>query len=98
MISARVLMFLRNAPGSADVITEAPGFFTPRMVMQVCTASHTTATPSGLSSSLMISAIWLISRLAVNQRHDFRAGANVLAERSAHRRRDHRSAERSART
>src|SRR5579859_7320814 len=60
--SVRVLMFLRNAPRMADVMTDEPGFLTPRIVMQVCTASHTTATPSGLSSSLMMSAIWLVIR------------------------------------
>ena len=50
----------RAAHGGGD--HGGPGFFTPRMVMQVCTASQTTATPCGLSSSSIMSAIWLVIR------------------------------------
>src|SRR5262245_56268989 len=45
MISVRLVTLSLNAPRMAEVTTDDPGFFTPRNVMQVCTASSTTATP-----------------------------------------------------
>src|SRR3989304_1508412 len=46
----------------ADVTSVVPGFWTPRIVMHRCSASITTATPSGESPSMMASAIWPVSR------------------------------------
>src|SRR5262245_22759197 len=43
----------RNAPRKCDVMVSAPGFCTPRMDMQVCSASMSTATPRGLRISSM---------------------------------------------
>src|SRR5262249_25133804 len=49
--SARVRESLRNPPSTADVTVCAPDFFAPRNVMQVCSASTTTITPSGFNCS-----------------------------------------------
>ena len=43
--SARVEDFVRKQPFMAEVTQTEPGLRTPRMVMQVCTASITTPTP-----------------------------------------------------
>lgn len=45
MASARLARLLRNIPRTALVTVNAPGFLTPRIVMQVCSASTTTMTP-----------------------------------------------------
>ena len=60
MNSARVWMFSRNAPSRVLVTMDTPCLWTPRVVMQWCTASITTATPSGFSALLMHSAIWAV--------------------------------------
>ena len=42
--SARVAGFSLNRPRTAEVTVSAPGFFTPRIDMQRCSASMTTKT------------------------------------------------------
>src|SRR5205814_5417 len=54
--SARVTEFLRKDPRVAEVTMRLPGLRTPRCVMQRCSASMTTATPSGLSAYIKASA------------------------------------------
>ena len=54
--SARVRESLRKPPRIAEVMVMAPGFFTPRMVMQVCSASITIITPTGFRPSKSVSA------------------------------------------
>ena len=60
----------RNTPANCVVTVEAPGFFTPRIAMQLCSASIITATPRGLSPRSMACAIcaviasWVCSRRA----------------------------------
>lgn len=60
--SLRVRSSLRNIPENADVVVTAFAFCTPLRVMQVCEASMTTATPSGLSVSWMQSRICTVRR------------------------------------
>ena len=60
--SARVTLDRLNCPRMALVTMRLPGFLTPRMVMQRCSASTTTATPSASSDSMTHSATWLVSR------------------------------------
>ncbi len=50
-------MELVDDPRLADVTITEPGFFMPLMVMQLCEASSTTATPSGCRLVIMKSAI-----------------------------------------
>ena len=47
--SERVEWLLSMRPRTAEVTVFAPGFLTPRMDMQRCSASTTTMTPRGLS-------------------------------------------------
>ena len=49
-------------PLTADVTVFEPGFRTPRMVMQRCSASITTITPRASRSSTIASATWVVSR------------------------------------
>ena len=49
-------------PRMAEVTTEDPGFFTPRMVRHRCSASTTTSTPSGFSLFIKRSAMSAASR------------------------------------
>ena len=65
MNSARVTPRRRNPPRIADVIITVPGFCAPRIVRQRCSASITTAAPSGDSPSISVSAIWLVSRSCI---------------------------------
>ena len=58
----RVRALLRNAPSMALVTAKEFCFSTPRIDMQRCVASMTTATPSGAIFSRMVSAIWFVSR------------------------------------
>ena len=60
--SARVVALVRNWPRTAEVMVRAPAFFTPRMVMQRCSASMTTMTPRASRSSMSASATWVVSR------------------------------------
>ena len=43
-------------PRTAQVTVLEPGFFTPRIVMHMCSASKTTTTPYGFSRSIIVSA------------------------------------------
>src|SRR5262249_15218746 len=61
MASARVAGLSLNMPRTADVTVSEPGFFTPRMVMQRCSASMTTNT-CGVRMSTRASAISVVSR------------------------------------
>ena len=45
--SWRVRASVRNSPRTAEVTVTEPGFLTPRIVMQKCSASITTKTPRG---------------------------------------------------
>ena len=47
---------------TAVVTTLLPGFWTPRMAMQRCSASNSTATPRGVRAAKMASATWPVSR------------------------------------
>lgn len=49
--SDRVLMLLRNVPSIALVVANEFCFSTPRIIMHIWRASHTTPTPSGSSTS-----------------------------------------------
>ena len=53
---------VRKMPEKADVVVTALDFSTPRMDMQVCIASMTTATPSGCRDSWMQSRICSVRR------------------------------------
>ena len=55
--SLRVRGSLRKPPRTHDVTVIAPAFFTPLSVMQVCSASMTTITPSGFKPSYSVFAI-----------------------------------------
>ena len=46
-----------KAPLAATVTVLLPGFFTPRMVMHMCSASSATITPRGARCSIIASAI-----------------------------------------
>ena len=59
---ARVAALLLKSPRTAEVIVSEPGFFTPRIDMQKCSASIITSTPAGSSTSTSASAIWVVSR------------------------------------
>ena len=59
--SARVRASLRNVPVMRLVIIDTLRLCTPRVVMHWCTASTTTPTPRGLSTSVMQSAICVVS-------------------------------------
>ena len=48
--SARVATSERNSPRTDEVTVTVPGFFTPRIDMQRCSASITTSTPRGEST------------------------------------------------
>ena len=50
--SARVATSERNSPRTEEVTVTVPGFFTPRMDMQRCSASMTTSTPRGREHGL----------------------------------------------
>ena len=43
--SSRVVWLVLSVPRTADVVVREPGFLTPRMLMQRCSASRTTMTP-----------------------------------------------------
>ena len=58
----RVRALSRNAPSMELVTQNEFCFSTPRIDMHRCVASMTTATPSGLIFSRIVSAIWLVSR------------------------------------
>ena len=58
----RVRALSRNAPSIALVTANEFCFSTPRIDMQRCVASQTTATPSGSIFSRIVSAIWLVIR------------------------------------
>ena len=58
----RVLSDFRKMPEKADVVVTALDFWTPRMDMQVCIASMTTATPRGFRESWMQSRICSVRR------------------------------------
>ena len=60
--SIRVRAFSRNAPSMELVTQNEFCFSTPRIDMHRWVASMTTATPSGLIFSRIVSAIWLVSR------------------------------------
>src|SRR5258707_13331335 len=60
--SARVRGSFRKPPSTAEVTVIAPGFFTPRKVMHVCSASITTITPRGCSRSKRVFAISEVRR------------------------------------
>jgi hypothetical protein len=60
--SIRVRASDRNDPSIELVTANEFCFSTPRMDMQRCVASITTATPRGAIFSLIVSAIWLVSR------------------------------------
>ncbi len=60
--SARVAMFSRKMPRTTEVTVTAPGFLTPRMVMQRCSASMTTMTPFGRSALTIVSAMLVVRR------------------------------------
>jgi len=60
--SARVAGFDLKSPRTADVTVSEPGFFTPRIDMQKCSASMTTSTPRGSRHCSMASAIWVVNR------------------------------------
>ena len=62
MASARVLGSSRKRPLTAEVTVKVPGFFTPRIDMQRCSASTTTITPHGASASSIVSAICAVIR------------------------------------
>ena len=51
-----------NTPRTALVTVRLPGFFTPRMLMHMCSASSTTMTPCGWSCSTRVSAICPVRR------------------------------------
>jgi len=76
--SARVLGSLRKPPSTADVIVNAPGFLTPRSVIQVCSASMTTITPTGASLSKSVCAICCVKRSWTCKRR-----ANISAMRAS---------------
>ena len=58
----RVFWLLRKMPENALVVVIALDFCTPRMDMQVCMASITTATPRGWRLSWMQSRICSVRR------------------------------------
>ena len=61
--SLRVPRFSRKIPRTADVMTELPDFFTPRIVMQVCVASRNDdGRPRGSAIFVIRSAIWFVRR------------------------------------
>ena len=60
--SIRVRELLRKAPSMALVTANDRCFSTPRIAMQRCVASMTTATPSGWIFSSIVCAIWFVSR------------------------------------
>src|SRR3972149_7038718 len=62
MNSLRVSWRVRKAPSNVLVMIIEFCFSTPRIRMHRCSASMTTATPRGSSFSMMILAIWLVSR------------------------------------
>src|SRR3970282_1659973 len=62
MNSLRVSWRVRKAPSNVLVMIIEFCFSTPRILMHKCSASMTTATPRGSSFSMMILAIWLVSR------------------------------------
>ena len=49
----------------AEVIIIVPGFCAPRIVRQRCSASMTTAAPSGERPCMSVSAIWLVRRSCI---------------------------------
>ena len=55
------------------VTVSAPGLRTPRMVMQWCSASMTTATPLGWSTRWMASATWTVSFSWIWSRREYRS-------------------------
>jgi len=55
--SARVAGFSLNIPLTTEVTVLIPGFFTPRMDIQRCSASIITITPLGCKISFIASAI-----------------------------------------
>ena len=62
MNSCRVFSFLRKAPVNSDVVVTEFCFWIPRMDMQRCWASMTTATPMGFRTSCRQSLICEVSR------------------------------------
>ena len=52
--SALVAGFSLKMPRTTDVTVVAPGFLTPRMVMQRCSASIMTMTPLGLRQATIV--------------------------------------------
>lgn len=60
--SALVLSFVRKHPNMLLVTVVAPGFCTPLIVIHICVASNTTATPLGLMASCTATAICFVKR------------------------------------
>ena len=65
--SARVAWLFSKAPRTALVVVVVPGFFTPRMLMHMCSASKTTITPCGCSCSISVSAICEVAVAALRE-------------------------------
>src|ERR1051326_7713397 len=60
--SFRVFWLSLKAPNIELVTATEFCFSTPRMIMQRCCASITTATPRGWILALIVSAIWVVNR------------------------------------
>src|ERR1035437_9114617 len=84
MASARGAEAVRHWPRTAEVIVKVPGFLTPRMDMQRCSASTTTSTPLGASARSTASAIFGVIRpwdfqapgIAIHQTGEFGQSGN----------------------
>ena len=71
MNSSRVAWWSRKTPNIALVATKEFCFSTPRMRMQRCSPSTTTATPSGLSTSMRSWAICFVMRSWTWRRREY---------------------------
>lgn len=76
--SSLVFALLRMHPSIQLVDVELPAFSTPRITMQRCELSITTATPCGLSTSEMASATCFVSRSWTWRRRE-----NISARRAS---------------
>ena len=59
--SQRVFSLLSKTPLTAEVVVNDPGFFIPRIVMHICSASIITITPNGYSISIIAFATWVVN-------------------------------------